>query len=321
MQRITPWLWLVAAGAVLQLVAISADFYTFEGESRDAWLGVPHTAGLLLLSAGVAIVLLVALAANRQPLRGRSVGLSIGIVGLVTALMVGYRMLVPPFGDTPDANNIIGITGECYFFCLPGSDGDAPADVLLGMWLALVGSAAVALGGLVHAVSRRGRETPARPSIARQQAGMTPFLGVAALGSVAMFVFGYTVFTFYTTQGGNVAWSGWLPTPQTANLVLLGVALVLGLTWAARKSRSPLSPAALGGVIAAIGFAAGSRILFRMIEPPFGGGGTEIKLGAYLALLSAIAVIIAGIAQAVTFNRATEAGDGQPSHEAAPGAA
>ncbi|HEV2770587.1 MAG TPA: hypothetical protein VGV40_10425 [Solirubrobacteraceae bacterium] len=310
MQRITPWLWLVGAGAVLQLVALGSDFYRFEGEAQDAWLGVPHTAGMLLLSAGIAVVLLVLLAMDRQPLRGRGVGLWIGVAGLLTALMVGYRMLVPPFGDTPDANNVIGIIGECYYFCLPGSEGDVPADVLVGMWIALVGSVAVALGGLIHAFGRRARETPARPVIASRQAGMTPYLGVAALGAVAMFVFGFTIFTFYTTQGGRVAWSGWLPTPQSANLALLATALVLGLVWAARRERSPLSPAGLGGVIAVIGFVTAARITYRIIQPPFGDADAGIGLAALLSLLGAVTVVAAGIAQATTFGHTRDEASG-----------
>lgn len=304
MRRITPWLGLAAVGAVLQLLAITLDFYTFEGEARDAWFGVPHASGLILLSAGVAIVLLIALAANRQPLRGRSLGLWIGLIGLAATLWTGYRMLVPPFGETPGANNTIGLFGSCYFICLPGSDGDAPADVLFGMWLALVGCLAVTLGGLAHAFSGKGRETPANPTIAPRQPGMTPYLGVAALGAVAMFFFGYTIFTFYTTQDGAVAWSGWVPTPQTGNMVLLAMALVLGLVWFARRERSPASPTVLGAVIAVIGAVAGIRILYRMIEPPFGSMAADIKLAAYLSLLGAVVVVAAGIAQAITMRRA-----------------
>jgi hypothetical protein len=309
MQRITPWLGLVAVGALLQLVAVTTDFYRFEGEAKDAWFGIPHASGLIVLSAGVAIVFLIALAANRQPLRGRAVGLWVGLVGLAATIWIGYRMLVPPFGETPGTNNTIGLFGSCYFICIPGSEGDAPADVLFGMWLAFVGCISVAVGGLAHAFSRKGRETPANPTIAREQAGMTPYLGVAALGSVAMFVFGYTIFTFFTTQDGQVSWSGWVPTPQTGNLVLLGMALVLGLVWFARRGRSPASPAALGGVIAVIGAVVGARILYRMIEPPFGGGGgTALGLAAYLSLLGAVAIVAAGVAQAITLRRAAGGG-------------
>lgn len=314
MQRITPWLGLAAAGALLQLVALNLDFYTFEGEAKDAWFGVPHASGLILLSAGVAIVFLIALAANRQPLRGRAVGLWVGLVGLAATIWIGYRMLVPPFGETPGTNNTIGLFGSCYFICIPGSDGDAPADVLFGMWLGFVGCISVAVGGLAHAFSRKGRETPANPTIAREQAGMTPYLGVAALGSVAMFVFGYTIFTFFTTQDGQVAWSGWVPTPQTGNMVLLGMALVLGLVWFARRGRSPASPAALGGVIAVIGAVVGARILYRMIVPPFGDMSADIGLAAYLSLLGVVAVVAAGIAQAVTMRRAA----GDEAHGASP---
>jgi len=143
---------------------------------------------------------------------------------------------------------------------------------------------------------------------------MTPYLGVAALGSVAMFVFGYTIFTFFTTQDGQVAWSGWVPTPQTGNMVLLGMALVLGLVWFARRGRSPASPAALGGVIAVIGAVVGARILYRMIVPPFGDMSADIGLAAYLSLLGVVAVVAAGIAQAVTMRRAA----GDEAHGASP---
>lgn len=53
--------------------------------------------GGLILSALVAVGLLVATALDRNPVRGRSVGLIIGVVGLLATLQLGYRMIAPPF--------------------------------------------------------------------------------------------------------------------------------------------------------------------------------------------------------------------------------
>lgn len=68
---------------------------------------------------------------------------------------------------------------------------------------------------------------------------MTPWLGLAALGAIGQFVLGYTFFTFYTTSGdqGEVAWSGWLPTPHTSSLVLAITLVVVGLVRAAGVPR------------------------------------------------------------------------------------
>lgn len=297
MQRVTLWLWLALAGSVLQLVSLGSDFYIFEGERKDAWFGIPHTSDLILLSAILAVGLFVATALGRNPLSGRGVGLAVGIVGLLATLQLGYRMIAPPFGGP----------FSCFFYCSPSEA--SPAQLLIGIWIALIGCLAVAVGGLAHAFSAAARDTPARPWVASSQSGMTPWLGLAALGAVGQFVFGYTFFTFYTTidgpyqvaQGieGEMHWSGWLPTPHTSSLVLAITLVVVGLVWAAARGRAPLSPMALGGLIAVLGFVSASRIFYRILQSPFGSGQVEIGAGAYLSLLAAIVVIVAGIVHAV----------------------
>ncbi len=302
MPRITLGLWLALAGAVLQLIALGSDFYVFEGERKDAWMGIPHTSDLILLSAIVAVGLCAVTALGRNPIRGRNVGLVIGVVGLLATLQLGYRMIVPPFeGYVPTNSTIIG--SGCLYYCPPSEA--VSAELLPGIWIGLIGCLAVTLGGFLHAFSRTARETPARPWVAPVQTGMTPWLGLAALGAVGQFVFGYTFFTFYTTlrDGTETAWSGWLPTPHTSSLVLAITSVVVGLVWAAARGRSPLNPAALGGLIAVLGFVSASRILYRIIEPPFSSPVEEIGVAAYLALLSAILVLVSGIVHAITIQR------------------
>ncbi len=296
MQRITPWLWLTLAGSVLQLIALGSNFYVFEGERKDAWLGIPHASDLILLSALVAVGLFIVTALGRNPVRGRNVGLAIGMVGLLATLQLGYRMIAPPFdGYVPSSSGIIG--SGCLYYCLPSEASSA--ELLPGIWVGLVGCLAVTLGGLLHAMSRTARETPARPPVAEVQTGMNPWLGLATLGAVGQFVFGYTFFTFYTTDGGETTWSGWLPTPHTSSLVLAITLAVAGLVWAASRGRSPLNPAALGGLIAVLGLISTSRIFYRIIEPPFSDPVEAIGVAAYLALLSAVLVLVSGIVHAV----------------------
>ncbi len=300
MQRITPWLWLVLAGSVLQLIALGSNFYIFNDQVRDAWFGVPHASDLILLSAVVAIGSFALTALGRNPIRGRNVGLATGIVGLLATLQLGYRIIIPPFG--------------CLTYgCTPAEAADVT--LLPGIWIGLAGCVVVTLGGLLHAFSRTARDTPAHPWIAEMQGGMTPWLGVAALGAVGQFIFGYTVFTFYAVTGflgneGTQEWGGWLSTPHTSSLVLAISLIIVGLAWAAARERSPIGPAALGGLIAVLGFASASRIFYRIIQPPFttaGGtsdahavGSVAIGPAAYLALASAVVIIVAGIVQAIT---------------------
>ncbi len=301
MRGITLWLWVALAGAVLQIVALfGPDFYFAEGERKDAWFGIPHASDLILLSAILAIGAFVLIALGRNPLRGRGMGLAVGVIGSLATLQLVYRMIVPPFGGAIPANSDI-IGAGCLYYCSPSQA--APADLLFGIWLALLGCLAVTVGGFVYAYSRAAQQTPARPWVAQAQGGMSPWLGLAALGAVGQFVFGYTFFTFFTTpgdNGGEVNWSGWLPTPHTSSLVLLISVLVVGLVWTASRNRAPLGPAALGLAAAALGLVSASRIFYRIVSSPFGNSGSEIGIAAYLSLLSAILVVVAGVVHTVT---------------------
>ena len=115
MTRMTTWLWVGLAGAALQLVALGSDFYTVKGEAKDAWLGIPHASDLILLSAVVAIALITLTAAGRNPVRGRNVGLAIGIFGLLASLQLGYRMIAPPFNGSIDGSTTISLFGSCQW--------------------------------------------------------------------------------------------------------------------------------------------------------------------------------------------------------------
>lgn len=302
MARITLWVWLALAGAVLQLIALGSNFYILKGEVKDAWFGIPHASDLLLLSAVVAVGAFSLVALNRNPLGGRGMGLLAGIVGLLATLQLGYRMIVPPFG--------------CLKYGCGPADA-APVTLLPGIWIGLIGCAMVMVGGLVYAFSPTARQIPANSWAADQQGGMSPWLGLAALGAVAQFVFGYTFFAFYTVKGfvgnkGPTDWGGWIATPHTSSIVLAITIVIVGLAWAAAREKSPLNPAALGGLIATLGFAAAARILYRIIQPPFntaGGssnaavGSVTIHLSAYLAVAAAVVVIVAGIVQANTYRQ------------------
>jgi hypothetical protein len=287
------------AGSVLQFIALGSNFYVVNEQVRDAWFGIPHASDLILLSAIVVVGAFALTALERNPIKGRNVGLVVGIVGLLATLQLGYRMIIPPFG--------------CLMYSCGPSDA-ANVTLLPGIWIGLVGCAMVLVGGLVHAFSSTARNTPAHSWAAEDQGGMTPWIGLGALGAVAQFVFGYTFFTFYTVTGfvgqeGATSWGGWIATPHTSSLILAITLTIVGLAVAVAREKSPLGPAALGGLIAVLGFAAAARILYRIVDPPFNtaGGSTDTAVGsvtihasAYLAVAAAVVVVIAGIVQAAT---------------------
>lgn len=306
MRRISVWLWLALGGAVLQFVALGSNFYVVGGENvRDAWFGIPHASDLILASALLTVVLTGLAAADRSPVRGRTVGLFVGGVGLLATLQLAYRMAVPPFQGC-----------LTYFDC--GFTPRAAVTLLPGIWIGLVGCLAVTVGGFLHMPSSAARETRPHDWTTDRQEGMSPWLGLAALGAIGMFVFGFTVLPFYTmnyADGDSRAWSGWLSMPHTSSLVLAMTLGVLGLVWAAARRRSPLRPGALGGTIAVLGFVAGARILFRMIESPFhtgpaqgvfAQGGPVLHVWAFLSLISALVVVLAGIVQSTTHKEEKE---------------
>lgn len=311
-QYLSPWLWVATAGAVLQLMALGSDFYSVPGADgeaasrKGAWLGIPHTSDLILVSAVIAIVLFALTAANRSPARGRGTGLWIGVVGLLATVQLGYRMIAPPFAINIEGDQTVAnlFSGDCQFYCSPAAAAQAGTELLTGIWFGIVGCVLVTIAGFAHAAGPRAASSPARSWAAAAQPGPGPWLALAAIGSAASFIIAYTVFPFYVTpgQGGAVSWSGWLPTPHTSSLVLALAVAAVWLVVLAARGRSPLGPAALGGALAMIGFVIASRIFLRILQPPF-GGPAEIQLPAYIALVAAVLVIIAGVAHAVGARR------------------
>jgi hypothetical protein len=294
---ITTPLWLALAGSVLQFVSLGTDFYVWEGRRQSAWFGVPHTSELILLSTLSTGALFALIAANRSPIPGRKAGLIIGIVGLLATSQLGYRMVAPPFGGSVPAHAAI-IGNSCLYYCLPSHA--ASAERLIGIWIAFIGGLMITAGSFWYALSRAGRYALPVSWQARVQPEMNPWLGIAALGAVAQFVFGYTFFTFYKTvrQDGATTWSGWLPTPHTGSLVLAVTVAVVALVWSAAREQSPLSPSTLGAMIGILGFTSMTRIAYRILQPPFASQAVEIGPAAYLALIGAALIVIAGFVQA-----------------------
>ena len=296
MRGVSAALWLALAGAFIQLVALGTDFYVWEGSRQSAWFGVPHTSELILLSALLTGGLTALTIADRSPVSGTKVGLIIGIVGLLSTFQLAYRMVAPPFaGSVPQHAAIIG--NSCLYYCLPSQA--AAVDLLMGIWIALVGCVMVSAGGLIYGLVRADQHARVRPWRAQVQPEMNPWLGLAALGAVGQFVFGYTFFTFYRTlrEGGTTTWSGWLPSPHTSSLVLAVSVVVVGLVWATARGRSPLGPAILGAVITILGIVSTVRITYRILQSPFGSQAVEIGPAAYLAAISAALIVIAGCVQ------------------------
>jgi hypothetical protein len=306
MNRISVGLWLAVIGAVLSFVALGSNFYEYtppgdsEVTTADAWFGVPHTSQLLLAAALIAVVLTVFTAAGRSLFRGRTVGIITAVAGLVSTAWLGYRMLAPPFDfETQPTESMANLFSfdHCLWFCPPSQAIDAT--LLPGIWFGFIGGLLVLIGGLIHIFSPRAAATPANFWVADRQSGLTPWLTIAALGALGQFIFGYTFFPFYIQSPADdpTVWTGWLPTPHTSMVVLWGSVLVVGLVIAAARNRAPVSPAAMGGLVAAIGLVSGARILYRMIEPPFGGGTipAELQIGAYLSIISAVVLIIAAL--------------------------
>lgn len=287
-------LWLALAAAVLALTAVGADFYRVGENVRDAWMGIPHTTQLVLLAGLTPVVLAGLAAAGRSPVRGRTLGAIIGLVGLIATVQLVYRMAVPPFGGC--------LTYNCAF--APKKE----VALLLGIWIALAGTVGVTLGGFFHAMSSAAKRTPANFWLAPRQTGMAPWLGLAALSAAAMFVIGYTWFDFYTVVQGEetTEWSAWLAIPHTAGLVLLIVLAIVGLAVAAARGRAPMGAAAMGATIAVLAFVATARTLYRIIVPPFYSGpaegvfeqGAQINLPAYIALAFGALTIVSGIVYA-----------------------
>ena len=300
-------LWLAVSGMVLQLVSLGTDFYIWEGKRQSAWFGTPHASELILLSALVTGILAALTAAERCPVPGRKAGAIIGSVGALAALQLAYRMVAPPFGGRiPEHAGLIG--DSCLYYCWPSEA--ASAELLLGIWLAMLGCLMVIAGGAAYAYSLAARHAPARAWLAAEQTDMTPWLALGALGGVGQFGFGYTFFSFYRTirPDGATTWSGWLPTPHTASLVLAISVGVVALVWRTAIKQAPLRAQPLGAVLALLGLLAFVRIGYRILVPPFGSDQVQVAPAAWLALASAVLIIVGGVMQAITANPARALG-------------
>ncbi len=307
MRYISVWLWAALGGAVLQFVALGSNFYvvnpgTKMAMTKDAWLGVPHLSDLILASAVVTIAAVIFAARGRSPLRGRTLGIAVGVVGLLATVQLVYRLFVPPFGC---------LSYNC------GTTSTSDVTILAGMWIALAGCAMALLGGLGHAFSAAARRTQVVPTIAPQQAGITPWLGVSAIGLVVAFVAPFTAFKAYKVEGffgakGSSTWGGWLSLPHTSSLVLALMAIGVALVVAAARRRAPLSPAAMGAGVALLAFVVFARELYRTLQSPFSsaGGASNVDVGTvttlpafWVGLAAAGIATAAGIVQVVLYYR------------------
>lgn len=308
MNRISIGQWIAIIGAVLIFVALGSNFYEVPAENgpdiQDAWFGIPQTSQLLLGAGLISVLLAVFSGVGRSMFRGTTVGIVMAVLGLLGTLQLGYRMIAPPFDFELQSSetwaNIFSFD-HCLWICPPSQAVDAT--LLPGIWIGFVGILAVLVGGVVHALSPTAKATPANFWRAERQTGMTPWLGLAGLGALAQFIFGYTFFPFYyVPELGERLWSGWLPTPHTAMLVFWMSVLIIGLVIAANRRAAPLSPSGMGALIAALGFVSAARIGYRMIEAPFQGGtvAAELQVGAYLAIISAVVIIVAGLVHGAT---------------------
>lgn len=314
MQRISIWLWSAVGGAVLQFVALGSNFYVINGKNggttADAWLGVPHASDLILASAVVTVGALALSAFGRSPVSGRTIGITVAVVGGLATAQLAYRMAVPPFGC---------LTYAC--------GGTAKSDVTLqsGIWIGLIGCALGLVGGAGHAVSQAARRTAAVPNIAAEQTGMTPWLGLAGLGMVVAFLAPFSFFKAYRVEGffgskSTSTFGGWLSAPHTSSLVLAAAAVSVGLIVAAARRRSLLTPSALGATIGVLGFIVASRELFRILVPPFSSaGGQDTEVGTvtilapfWIGFAAAVIVCIAAVVQAVVYYRESVTDEPEP---------
>lgn len=151
----TPWLGIASLSAAVMFLLghLLLPFYTVQGGPADqwtAWGSIPHTAGLVLLMAGVIIGLAVAAGRGRSPMTPTGLGATIAVLALVATARHAYRMVVSPFYSGP---------AEGVF-----TEG---ADINLAAWLGLVFGILTIVAGIVHAAQHRDtRTSTARPETA-----------------------------------------------------------------------------------------------------------------------------------------------------------
>lgn len=307
MKRISPGLWVAVVGAIASLVAVGSDFYVLNpgGKSPSivaAWIGLPHASDLVLASALVTSVLVVLVAMDRAPARGKTVGALVAAVGFIALAQLVYRIILPPFGGCLS-----------YWNC---SGSKSHVSLLPGIYFGVVGAALALVGGLAHMASRTAADTAPHNPLAERQDGLTPLLGLAAGGAVVMIALGFNFMPFYTngfSSGPGVDWSAWVAIPKTADLVLVMAGVVVFLAVSAARKRAPVSPAALGAIVAVAGLVSAERIGYRILDSPFvssanqpgsfaGGTNTtpNLHIWAFVALAGAIVMVLAGIGQSLS---------------------
>ncbi len=293
MRRVSIGLWAALAGAILQFVALGSNFYVIHGKkgnvTRDAWLGIPHASDLLLASAVVTVIAVIVAWQARSPVRGRNLGLIVAFFGLLATAQIVYRMIIPPFG--------------CLHYECSASQ-TAHVTLLVGIYVGAVGAFLALIGGLLAAVTPASRRVEARPGVAELQSGITPWLGLGAIGMVVAFIAPFTAFRIYKVgsffgSGSVTYWGGWIPLPHTSSLVLACMVITLLLVLAAVRGRAPLTPSGVGAVVGVLAFVAGARILYRIGQPPFStaGGASDVHTGT-VTILPAFWVGFAGAAVA-----------------------
>ncbi len=305
MKRISIGLWLALAGAILEFVALGSNFYVIHSGSgavtRDAWLGIPHASDLLLVSALITVLAVVVAARGRSPLAGRNVGWIVALFGALATAQLVYRMVVPPFGCLTYS---CGVTAPMIHVTL-----------LAGIWIGVVGAGLTLIGGLLQAVSPAARRLQARPTLAGTQAGITPWLGLSAVGMIVAFVAPFTGFEAYKVGAFFGAkqpsyWGGWLSLPHTSSLILACTIIVVLLVVAAARRRAPLPPPAMGALVGVLAFIVASRELFRVFQSPFStaGGASNVHTGVvtvlpafWVGFAGAAVAVLAAIVQAVRY--------------------
>jgi hypothetical protein len=112
---------------------------------------------------------------------------------------------------------------------------------------------------------------------------------VGAIGGLGLLVAGFL--PWYSAGGSDAtAWQAFSVTD-----ILLAVAAVIGLSVAVCVifHISVSYPVAGSSVAAGFGAVAAILVVIRMINPP-GGGDVSLEIGAWLALISSIAIAIGG---------------------------
>jgi hypothetical protein len=124
-------------------------------------------------------------------------------------------------------------------------------------------------------------------------------LVLSALGAVALAVSAFLPWYGLATGAGRLPAGparGVAPAVQVILLVLAALALLDALLGLARAPGA--APAGAGASVAVVAVLAGACVAYRMIEPPLPAGAVSsgtLREGAWLALVSSLAMIVGGL--------------------------